>query len=243
MTFRQILLASAAGGALLSPVPALSGDDLMVAPHYKDFTDRRVSDSAAYTFVKYFTTKAMLPATQDPVIMPILEAVPTAVEVLQPVKDAARTFTELLQKPQKASDPIIYTHPNPASQDGVVTTFAARAPDDVLASSTGFEVGGQKVAFRYCIEVKGQVVSYGGVGYDGLPVAATSGSSIPRKVGKPMIDPTTGAVVVDAATGQPRTSFAFACKAVLAQPIKDYIASRSNGQKAASAGPKSGPGV
>ncbi len=227
MTFRQILFASAAVGALLPAAPALSGDDLMVAPHYKDFTDRRVSDSAAYAFVKYFTTKAMLPATQDPFVMPILEVVPTAAEVLQPVKDAARTFTELLQKPQKASDPIIYTHLNPISPEGVVTTFAARAPNDVLASSsTGFEWGGQIVAFRYCIEAKGQVVSYGGVGYDGLPVAPTSGSSIPRKVGKPMLDPATGAVVVDAATGQPRTSFAFACKAVLAQPIREYMASR-----------------
>jgi len=227
MTFRQILLASAAVGALVPATPALSGDDLMVAQHYKDFTDRRVSDSAARAFVKYFTTKAILPAAEDPVTMPLLQSFQTANEYWQPITDAARTFTELLQKPQKASDPIVYTHLNPISPEGVVTTFAARAPNDVLASSsTGFEWGGQIVAFRYCIEVKGQVVSYGGVGYDGLPVAPTSGSSIPRKVGKPMIDPTTGAVVVDAATGQPRTSFAFACKAVLAQPIREYTASR-----------------
>lgn len=242
MTFRQILLASAAVGALVPATPALSGDDLMVAQHYKDFTDRRVVSSAARSFVKEFTNLAILAVMEDPQLTPVLSGLKGAY-LDQPITDAARTFTELLQKPQKATDPIVYTHPNPASPEGAVTTFAARAPDDVLASSTGFEVGGQKVAFRYCIEVKGQVVSYGGVGYDGLPVAATSGSSIPRKVGKPMIDPTTGAVVVDAVTGQPRTSFAFACKAVLAQPIKDYIASRSNGQKAASTGPKSGSGV
>lgn len=227
MTFRQILLASAAVGALLPATPALSGDDLMVAQHYKDFTDRSVTGSAARSFVKRFSAEVVADLTKDPVIMPLLQAFPTAAEVYHPITDAARTFTELLQKPQKASDPIIYTHLNPISPEGVVTTFAARAPNDVLASSsTGFEWGGQIVAFRYCIEAKGQVVSYGGVGYDGLPVAPTSGSSIPRKVGKPMIDPTTGAVVVDAATGQPRTSFAFACKAVLAQPIREYTASR-----------------
>lgn len=226
MTFRQILLASAAVGALVPATPALSGDDLMVAQHYKDFTDRRVVSSAARAFVKEFTNLAILAVMEDPQLTPVLSGLKGAY-LDQPITDAARTFTELLQKPQKASDPIIYTHLNPISPEGVVTTFAARAPNDVLASSsTGFEWGGQIVAFRYCIEAKGQVVSYGGVGYDGLPVAPTSGSSIPRKVGKPMIDPTTGAVVVDAATGQPRTSFAFACKAVLAQPIREYTASR-----------------
>ncbi|WP_153163084.1 hypothetical protein [Zoogloea sp. 1C4] len=228
MTFRQILLASAAVGAMVPAMPALSGDDLMVAPHYKDFTDRRVVGSAARSFVKRFTDLATLPAVEDAGMRDFLNSTfRVAADFDQPITDAARTFTELLQKPQKASDPIVYTHLNPISPEGVVTTFAARAPDDVLASSsTGFEWGGQMVAFRYCIEVKGQVVSYGGVGYNGLPVAPTSGSSIPRKVGKPIIDPATGAVVVDAATGQPRTSFVFACKAVLAQPIKDYIASR-----------------
>lgn len=228
MTFRQILLAFAAIGALVSATPALSGDDLMVAPHYKDFTDRSVTRSAAHSFVKRFTDLAILPAVKDPVVNALLDSTfKVSYDLDQPITDAARTFTELLQKPQKASDPIIYTHMNPISPEGAVTTFAARAPNDVLASSsTGFEWGGQIVAFRYCIEVKGQVVSYGGVGYNGLPVAPTSGSSIPRKVGKPIIDPATGAVVVDAATGQPRTSFVFACKAVLAQPIKDYIASR-----------------
>lgn len=226
MTFRQILLASAAVGALVPAMPALSGDDLMVAQHYKDFTDRRVVSSAARAFVKEFTNLAILAVMEDPQLTPVLSGLKGAY-LDQPITDAARTFTELLQKPQKATDPIIYTHLNPISPEGVVTTFAARAPNDVLASSsTGFEWGGQIVAFRYCIEAKGQVVSYGGVGYDGLPVAPTSGSSIPRKVGKPMIDPTTGAVVVDAATGQPRTSFAFACKAVLAQPIREYTASR-----------------
>ena len=226
MTFRQILLASAAVGALVPAAPALSGDDLMVAQHYKDFTDRRVVGSAARAFVKEFTNLAILAVMEDPQLTPLLTGLKVA-DFDKPITDAARTFTELLQKPQKASDPIVYTHLNPISPEGAVTTFAARAPNDVLASSsTGFEWGGQIVAFRYCIEAKGQVVSYGGVGYDGLPVAPTSGSSIPRKVGKPMIDPTTGAVVVDAATGQPRTSFAFACKAVLAQPIREYTASR-----------------
>lgn len=229
MTFRQILLASAAVGALLPAAPALSGDDLMmVAQHYKDFADRSVTGSAARSFVKRFTDLAILPAVRDPVVNALLDSTfKVSYDLDQPITDAARTFTELLQKPQKASDPIVYTHLNPISPEGVVTTFAARAPNDVLASSsTGFEWGGQIVAFRYCIEVRGQVVSYGGVGYDGLPVAPTSGSSIPRKVGKPMIDPTTGAVVVDPATGQPRTYFAFACKAVLAQPIREYMASR-----------------
>ena len=229
MTFRQILLASAAVGALLPAAPALSGDDLMmVAQHYKDFADRSVTGSAARSFVKRFTDLAILPAVRDPVVNALLDSTfKVSYDLDQPITDAARTFTELLQKPQKASDPIVYTHLNPISPEGVVTTFAARAPNDVLASSsTGFEWGGQIVAFRYCIEVRGQVVSYGGVGYDGLPVAPTSGSSIPRKVGKPMIDPTTCAVVVDPATGQPRTYFAFACKAVLAQPIREYTASR-----------------